>query len=224
MNKEKLTYAEMLKDPRWQKRKTEILNRDKFTCQLCGDTTNTLHVHHLKYLKGHKPWEYNGEDLITLCEECHNKTHEEINKQIMSFVNIGDVFKYYHSDYVDCLMCYDIDYKRKIVYLAGVDDGSSDDSFWVFGFTFNYVKTHCDKVENFFNEEFNIDFRQQWLLGQFYCSLYAQNKIYIYDFDVNKETVFDAINKNIDTIKNNNKGFAYWLDKAMNNKKLIVQL
>lgn len=55
MKKEKLIYAEMLKEPRWQKRKTEILSRDNFTCQLCGDTENTLHVHHKYYLENHKP-------------------------------------------------------------------------------------------------------------------------------------------------------------------------
>lgn len=224
MKKEKQSYAEMLKDPRWQKRKTEILNRDNFTCQLCGDTKNTLHVHHFRYINGRKPWEYANEDLITLCEDCHNKTHEEINKQSMSEIHIGDVFLYYHSDYEDYLMCYDIDYNNKIVYLGGIDDGSSGDNFWTFGFSFNYVKTHCNKVDNFFNDNFNNDFRQQWLLGQFYCALYAKNKICIYNYDVDKCTVFDAIHKNIDTIKRNNNGFSYWIDKAMNNKKIIVQL
>lgn len=224
MKKEKLTYAEMLKDPRWQKRKTEILTRDRFTCQLCGDTEKSLHVHHLRYIKGNKPWEYNDEDLITLCEDCHSKTHAEINKQLMSDIKIGDVFVYYHSDYEDYLMCYDIDYNKKIVYLAGIDNGSADDNFWVFGFTLDYVKTHCNKVENFFNEEFDIDYRQQWLLGQYYCAMYAKNKIYIYNFDVDKEYIFTTISKNIEIIKNNNPAFARLLDKAIKNKNLIIQL
>lgn len=224
MNKDKLSYAEMLKDPRWQKRKTEILTRDNFTCQLCGDTEKSLHVHHLRYIKGNKPWEYEDEDLITLCGDCHNKTHEEINKQLMSDVKIGDVFVYYHSDYEDYLMCYDIDYNKKIVYLAGIDNGSCDDNFWVFGFTYNYVKTHCDKIDNFFNNEFDIDYRQKWLLGQFYCALYAKNKLYIYDFGVYKDSIFDIINKNIATIRKNNKGFNDLLCKALKNKSLIIQL
>lgn len=66
MKKEKLTYAEMLKDPRWQKRKTEILARDRFTCQLCGNTEKSLHVHHKYYLNNHLPWEYGDSALITL--------------------------------------------------------------------------------------------------------------------------------------------------------------
>lgn len=224
MKKEKLSYAEMLKDPRWQKRKTEILNRDKFTCLLCGDTKNTLHVHHLRYIKGRNPWEYGDEDLITLCEDCHNKTHEEINKQIMSEIHIGDIFVYYHSDFEDYLMCYDIDYNKKIVYVAGIDNGSGHDSFWVFGMTLNYIKTHCNKVESFFNEDFHIDYRQKWLLGQFYCAIYANKHLHIYNYDVDGNSVCEVIRKNISTIKENNKTFAYWFDKAMKDKSLIIHI
>lgn len=222
MKKEKQTYAEMLKDPRWQKRKSEILTRDKFTCQLCGSTEKTLHVHHLKYIKGNKPWEYCDADLITLCEKCHSKTHEEINKQIMSDINIGDVFLYYHSDFEDYLMCYDINYEKKIVYLAGIDNGSGHDSFWVFGMSLNYVKTHCDKVEDFFNDGFHSDFRQKWLLGQFYCAIYAQKFIHIYNYDVDKDTICKTISKNISIIKKNNPMFTCWFDKAMKEKSLII--
>jgi len=68
-------YSELLKDPRWQKKRLEILNRDNFTCQFCHDTENTLHVHHLVYNKLNNPWETPTEDLITLCEECHANEH-----------------------------------------------------------------------------------------------------------------------------------------------------
>jgi len=65
-------YAEKIKDPRWQKRRLEILERDKWTCQECGDTTTTLHVHHLYYEKGKEPWEAEDNSLTTLCEACHD--------------------------------------------------------------------------------------------------------------------------------------------------------
>jgi len=64
-----MTYAEKLKDPRWQKKRLEVLNRDFFLCKYCMDGTTTLHVHHLKY--NGEPWEAKSEDLITLCEHCH---------------------------------------------------------------------------------------------------------------------------------------------------------
>jgi 5-methylcytosine-specific restriction endonuclease McrA len=64
-------YAEMLRDVRWQKRKAEICQRDSWRCQRCAATDRQLHVHHLRYLPGHAPWEYEDLDLQTLCYLCH---------------------------------------------------------------------------------------------------------------------------------------------------------
>lgn len=66
-----MTYAEKLKDPRWQKKRLLVLERDGFECVLCGDATSTLHVHHLKYTAN--PWESGENDLWTLCENCHRE-------------------------------------------------------------------------------------------------------------------------------------------------------
>ncbi len=65
------SYFEKLKDPRWQRRRLEIFRRDDFTCQHCGEQEKTLHVHHLVYHYSLDPWDYDGEDLKTLCEACH---------------------------------------------------------------------------------------------------------------------------------------------------------
>lgn len=35
-----------------------------------------LNVHHKYYVNGLNPWDYPDEDLITLCEECHKKRHQ----------------------------------------------------------------------------------------------------------------------------------------------------
>jgi hypothetical protein len=64
-------YSELLRDPRWQKRRLEVMNRDNFTCQHCGETTRTLNVHHCYYDRGKKPWEYPIASLVTLCCDCH---------------------------------------------------------------------------------------------------------------------------------------------------------
>ena len=68
-------YSDLLKDPRWQKKRLEILNRDKFKCQCCGENNKTLHVHHWKEDYSIKPWESDVDDLITLCEDCHKALH-----------------------------------------------------------------------------------------------------------------------------------------------------
>lgn len=36
-----------------------------------------LQVHHKKYIKGRMPWDYENEDLITLCKNCHKTIHLE---------------------------------------------------------------------------------------------------------------------------------------------------
>lgn len=66
-----MRYAEKLKDPRWQKKRLEILERDGWACQGCYGTEGTLHVHHRRYLPNRDPWDYPNNLLVTLCEECH---------------------------------------------------------------------------------------------------------------------------------------------------------
>ena len=80
MSKQHTSYSEKLRDPRWQKMRLEIMERDKFTCCHCRDTQKTLNVHHLAYTKGAAPWEYDPSNLITLCEECHELAEERITK------------------------------------------------------------------------------------------------------------------------------------------------
>lgn len=69
-------YSEKLRDPRWQKKRLEILERDEWTCQLCFDTENTLNVHHKVYEKGKEPWDIDNNKLVTLCEQCHAEEKE----------------------------------------------------------------------------------------------------------------------------------------------------
>ena len=78
-------YIELLKDPRWQRKRLEIMQRDDFTCTACGDKESTLNVHHRSYHRGAKPWEYEADILTTLCESCHRDTSglvAEISSQL----------------------------------------------------------------------------------------------------------------------------------------------
>lgn len=69
----KKSYSDLLRHPLWQKKRLEIMRRDKWKCKKCGDDETTLNVHHKLYINGNDPWEYENEDLITLCEDCHNQ-------------------------------------------------------------------------------------------------------------------------------------------------------
>lgn len=67
------SYSEKLKDPRWQKKRLEVLERDSFMCRICHDEKDTLHVHHIEYERGREPWDYDSSNFLTLCEFCHNR-------------------------------------------------------------------------------------------------------------------------------------------------------
>lgn len=71
------TYSELLKHPNWQRKRLEMLSASDWTCRDCGSKETTLHVHHKKYVKGRKPWEYENNELAVLCEDCHETEHVE---------------------------------------------------------------------------------------------------------------------------------------------------
>lgn len=82
-----MTYADKLRDPRWQKKRLEILQRDNFTCQHCHSTENQLHIHHVAYFKK-EPWEIDDKLLITLCEYCHEFEQESVRESHNDLVTI----------------------------------------------------------------------------------------------------------------------------------------
>lgn len=82
-----MTYSDKLKDPRWQKKRLEVLDRDKFRCTLCGDDKTTLHIHHKKY--SGEPWEASMDHLTSFCADCHSvveniKSTIGVNVEILS--------------------------------------------------------------------------------------------------------------------------------------------
>ncbi len=70
----KTEYAKKLLDPRWQKKRLEILERDNWKCMACGEKDRTLHVHHIFYLPRKEPWDIPNGLLITFCEDCHKNS------------------------------------------------------------------------------------------------------------------------------------------------------
>lgn len=72
-----MTYAEKLKDPRWQRKRLEVMQRDNFSCTWCGDDESTLNVHHHYYIKGKSPWDYDNSALTTMCQQCHQSLEDK---------------------------------------------------------------------------------------------------------------------------------------------------
>lgn len=102
------TYSEKLKDPRWQKLRLKVLERDNFSCVVCGSADKMLHVHHSKYSK--EPWSAPLENLHTLCEECHAHLEKLIND-----VREASLFDPFAGTVYSCLHFYQ---DGKIVELA----------------------------------------------------------------------------------------------------------
>jgi hypothetical protein len=96
------TYSEKLKDPRWQQRRLQIIERDKYTCQQCLQQDSTLHVHHKFYKENREPWEYEDKDLITLCADCHQLTHALFDRDKRLHKNMLSL---YGESAFDCLAC-----------------------------------------------------------------------------------------------------------------------
>ena len=77
----KAQYEEDLKDPRWKALVKKIRKRDRDRCQECGQRKRKgleMNVHHLHYYPNRKPWEYEDDNFITLCRDCHIAAHERI--------------------------------------------------------------------------------------------------------------------------------------------------
>jgi len=70
------SYSEKLRDPRWQRRRLEIMQIAGFVCERCGSDSTTLAIHHLVYRVGSQPWCYPDHELVCLCEECHGSDHD----------------------------------------------------------------------------------------------------------------------------------------------------
>jgi hypothetical protein len=66
------SYSDKLKDPRWQRKRLEVMQRDDFTCFDTGAKDEPLNVHHCHYSKG-GPWETPTDLLMTLTEDAHKK-------------------------------------------------------------------------------------------------------------------------------------------------------
>jgi len=82
-----MTYSQKLRDPRWQKKRAEICERDNWRCLFCGSDSKNLQVHHLVYRRK-EPWDYPEYLYQTLCEDCH-QARQELTDKIVDAVRIA---------------------------------------------------------------------------------------------------------------------------------------
>lgn len=96
-------YIKKLRDPRWQKMRLKIMERDEYACRQCGDSENTLNVHHC-YYDDKEPWDYESSSLLTLCEDCHKSQTESIKfdkKHVINTLSSKGMVSY-HFHEISC--------------------------------------------------------------------------------------------------------------------------
>lgn len=72
-----MNFFDQYKHPSWQKKRLEVLQSSEFHCERCFDSESQLQVHHKRYVKGRKVWEYERSELAVLCDSCHVEAHAE---------------------------------------------------------------------------------------------------------------------------------------------------
>lgn len=68
------------KSSEWQRKRQEILERDNYECQHCkkrGQFSRARSVHHIRHLERWPELALDDDNLISLCEPCHNEQHPE---------------------------------------------------------------------------------------------------------------------------------------------------
>lgn len=82
-----MDFKDQYKHPQWQKKRLEALEYYGFQCADCGTGSEQLHVHHVRYKRGAKLWDYPVTELSVLCANCHEESHkakDEINDLLLS--------------------------------------------------------------------------------------------------------------------------------------------
>lgn len=92
-------YAKKLLDPRWQKLRLQVLERDKWTCQACGAKDKTLHAHHVFYWpEAEGPWDYLPSSIVTVCADCHEVEHEFWQNRNASLIEAASIAGFRTND------------------------------------------------------------------------------------------------------------------------------
>ena len=58
----------------------ECLERDNYTCRICGQRGDKLNAHHILPWAKHKEFRYELWNLVTLCVPCHKEEHRRMRE------------------------------------------------------------------------------------------------------------------------------------------------
>ena len=78
-------YNPFYKSARWMAKRTRVLKRDGYQCREClryGRVTEATTVHHIKPLDENPDLKLDSNNLISVCNSCHNKMHDRDNDKL----------------------------------------------------------------------------------------------------------------------------------------------
>lgn len=222
-----MDYKEQLKDGRWQLKRSIIMERDKFTCRVCGSKAkegHTLNVHHIKYIKNRMPWEYKDEELVTLCEKCHHAHHTQSNISIFD-IKIGTKIHFDHSDYTDYGIIYYLDLEKMEGRIACIDDGSDYSMLWLLPLKIREdgsLSTYQDRDVSLGGFEFEDNFWGECMIDCLskVCKNYENENTSDYYFESWMDEMEELFHfrENYDLILNNNPGLSRLISIAENER------
>ena len=73
------------KTRKWLRTRERVLRRDEYMCRECrryGRTTPATTVHHILPLEQRPDLKLNSQNLISLCNECHNQMHDRNTNEL----------------------------------------------------------------------------------------------------------------------------------------------
>lgn len=73
------------KSKKWERKRQAILRRDNYLCRECkryGKTTSANTVHHIMPVEMSSELVYDNNNLISLCNSCHNGMHYRETREL----------------------------------------------------------------------------------------------------------------------------------------------
>lgn len=113
MHMEEKTYIQKLQDPRWQRKRLEIMQRDDFKCRHCNAVDKPLQIHHIAY-NFKDPWDIEDRLLISLCSECHDIETGAVKEAFSKLIQSIKLAGYMSNDVLQLLEVFsDTDIRHK---------------------------------------------------------------------------------------------------------------